>query len=99
MKLGMDLTNLLVGIGLIIMGVIIIFVGNYFSKKIGILHVVIYFMAAFVILTGILLIFLHDQPSIIFKKKNKKLFIFGIRNCSCHNNCQNDCNYGYNYCI
>jgi uncharacterized membrane protein len=61
----MDLTNLLIGIILIIMGIIIIFVGNYFSKKIGILHVVIYFMASFVILTGVLLSFLYDKPSIL----------------------------------
>ena len=61
----MDYVNLVVGILLFVMGVIIVFVGNYFSKKIGILHVVIYFMAAFVILTGILLIFLYDRPSIL----------------------------------
>ncbi|MDH5697552.1 MAG: hypothetical protein OEY54_03380 [Nitrosopumilus sp.] len=47
------------------MGIVIIFVGHYFSKKIGILYVVIYFMAAFVILTGILLLFLYDKPSIL----------------------------------
>ena len=62
----MDYVNLVVGILLFVMGVIIVFVGNYFSKKIGILHVVIYFMATFVILTGILLIFLYDRPSILF---------------------------------
>ena len=61
----MDFVNLLVGILLFVMGVIIVFVGNYFSKKIGILHVVIYFMASFVILTGVLLIFLYDRPSIL----------------------------------
>ena len=43
-----------------------IFVGNYFSKKIGIIHVVIYFMASFVILTGVLLLFVWDKPSIFF---------------------------------
>jgi len=57
--------NLILGIGLVIMGIVVVFVGNYFSKKIGIMHVVIYFMAAFVILTGVLLIFLYDRPSII----------------------------------
>ena len=61
----MDYVNLVVGILLFAMGVIIVFVGNYFSKKIGILHVVIYFMAAFVILAGVLLIFLYDRPSIL----------------------------------
>ena len=61
----MDYVNLVVGVLLFVMGVIIVFVGNYFSKKIGILHVVIYFMAAFVILTGVLLIFLYDRPSIL----------------------------------
>ena len=58
--------NLILGIGLVIMGIVIVFVGNYFSKKIGILHVVIYFMAAFVILTGVLLLFTWDKPSIFF---------------------------------
>ena len=61
----MDYVNLVVGILLFVMGVMIVFVGNYFSKKIGILHVVIYFMAAFVILTGVLLIFLYDRSSIL----------------------------------
>ena len=61
----MDFANLITGILLVIMGIIIIFVGNYYSKKIGILHVVIYFMAAFVILAGVLLMFLYDRPSII----------------------------------
>ena len=61
----MDYVNLVVGVLLFVMGVIIVFVGNYFSKKIGILHVVIYFMASFVILTGVLLIFLYDMPSIL----------------------------------
>ncbi|NIP61981.1 MAG: hypothetical protein GWO15_04220 [Nitrosopumilaceae archaeon] len=58
--------NLILGIGLVIMGIVVVFVGNYFSKKIGILHVVIYFMAAFVILTGVLLLFAWDKPSIFF---------------------------------
>ena len=54
------------GVGLVVMGIIVVFVGNYFSKKIGIMHVVIYFMAAFVILTGVLLLFAWDKPSIFF---------------------------------
>lgn len=61
----MDFPNALVGIFLIVMGIVIIFVGHYYSKKIGLLHVVIYFMAAFVIFTGVLLTFLYDKPSII----------------------------------
>jgi len=61
----MDFINLIVGIFLVGMGMIIIFVGHYYSKKIGILHVIIYFMASFVMLTGILLLFLYDKPSII----------------------------------
>ena len=60
----MDNTNALVGILIIIFGVILIFVGNHFSKTIGILHVIIYFMAAFVIFTGTLLLFLYDQQSV-----------------------------------
>jgi len=58
--------NLILGVGLVVMGIIVVFVGNYFSKKIGIMHVVIYFMAAFVILTGVLLLFAWDRPSIFF---------------------------------
>jgi|GEM_PF-1482773 hypothetical protein len=61
----MDFVNLTVGILLVIMGIIIIFVGNYFSKKIGILHVVIYFMASFVIFGGIVFMFFYDRPSLI----------------------------------
>ena len=61
----MDYVNLVSGVLLFVMGVMIVFVGNYFSKKIGILHVVIYFMASFVILTGVLLIFLYDRPSVL----------------------------------
>ena len=62
----MDYVNLTSGVLLFVMGVMIVFVGNYFSKKIGILHIVIYFMASFVMLTGVLLIFLYDRPSILF---------------------------------
>lgn len=49
-----------------IMGIAMIFVGNYYSKKIGIVHVIIYFMASFVILTGVLLVFIWDRPSLFF---------------------------------
>jgi len=58
--------NLFLGIGLVTMAVIIVCVGHYFSKKIGILHVTIYFMASFVLLTGVLLLFAYDKPSIFF---------------------------------
>jgi len=58
--------NLVLGVGLTIMGIAMVFVGNYFSKKIGIVHVVIYFMASFVILAGVLLLLVWDRPSIFF---------------------------------
>ncbi|MDH5569888.1 MAG: hypothetical protein OEX98_08900 [Nitrosopumilus sp.] len=61
----MDFTNIGIGIFLVIMGVIIIFVGNYYSKIIGILHVLIYFMASFVILGGVIFIFFYDRPALI----------------------------------
>ena len=61
----MDLTNLAVGIFLVILGVVIIFVGNYYSKIIGILHVLIYFMASFVILGGVIFVFFYDKPALI----------------------------------
>jgi hypothetical protein len=61
-----EIGNLVLGIGLVVMGIIVVFVGHYFSKKIGILHVVIYFMASFVLLTGVLLLFAYDRPSIFF---------------------------------
>ena len=41
-----------------------IFVGNYFGRKIGITHIVIYFMASFVIFGGVLIIFLHGKAPI-----------------------------------
>ena len=53
------------GIFISILGITIIFVGHYFSKKIGMLHIVIYFVASFVILTGVILIMLYDKPSIL----------------------------------
>ena len=61
----MDFINITTGILIAILGIIIVFVGCYFSKKIGILHVVIYFVASFVILTGVLLIMLYDKPSVL----------------------------------
>jgi hypothetical protein len=61
----MDLTNLGIGISLVILGVVIIFVGNYYSKIIGILHVLIYFMASFVILGGVIFIFFYNKPSLL----------------------------------
>ena len=61
----MDFINIAIGIFISILGVAVVFVVYYFSKKIGILHVVIYFVASFVILTGILLIILYDKPSVL----------------------------------
>ncbi|MBT5201051.1 MAG: hypothetical protein HOK63_01465 [Thaumarchaeota archaeon] len=61
----MDFVNMIIGILLVIMGIIIIFVGNYVSKKIGILHVLIYFMASFVIFGGIVFLFFYDRPSLV----------------------------------
>ena len=62
----MEIGNLVLGIGLVIMGIIVVFVGHYFSNKIGILHVMIYFMASFVLLTGVLLLFAHDKPPVFY---------------------------------
>jgi len=61
----MDFINIGIGIFLVILGVIIIFVGNYYSKMIGILHVLIYFMASFVIMGGVILMFFYDKPALI----------------------------------
>jgi hypothetical protein len=61
----MDFTNAIIGILLVIMGIIIIFIGNYYSKIIGILHILIYFMASFVILGGVIFIFFYDKPALI----------------------------------
>jgi hypothetical protein len=60
-----DFVNLSIGISLVIMGIAIIFVGSYYSKMIGILHVLIYFMASFVILGGVIFIFFYDRPALI----------------------------------
>ena len=62
----MEIGNLVLGIGLVVMGIIVVFVGHYFSKKIGILHVMIYFMATFVLLTGVLLLFAYDKPPVFY---------------------------------
>jgi uncharacterized membrane protein YGL010W len=62
----MEIGNLGLGIGLVVMGIIVVFVGHYFSKKIGILHVMIYFMASFVLLTGVLLLFAYDKPPVFY---------------------------------
>ena len=61
----MDFTNVIIGILLVIMGIIIVFVGNYYSKIIGILYILIYFMASFVILGGVIFIFFYDKPALI----------------------------------
>ena len=58
--------NITLGSIIVIFGIIIVFVGHYFSKKIRVFHVIIYFMAFFVLLTGVLLIIAHDKPSIFF---------------------------------
>jgi hypothetical protein len=62
----LEVGNLALGIGLVMMGIITVFVGYHFSKKIGIMHVMIYFMASFVLLTGVLLLFVHDKAPIFF---------------------------------
>ncbi len=61
----MDFINITTGIFVSMLGITIVFVGYCFSKKIGILHVIIYFVASFVILTGVLLIMLYDKPSVL----------------------------------
>ena len=65
-KLEKNMENITLGIIIIVMGVVIVFVGHYFSKKIRVFHVLIYFMAVFVLLTGVLLLFAHDKPPIFF---------------------------------
>jgi hypothetical protein len=60
-----DFTNLGIGIFLVLMGIVIIFVGNYYSKIIGILHILIYFMASFVIFGGVIFIFFYDKPALV----------------------------------
>ncbi|MDH3657091.1 MAG: hypothetical protein OEM77_03040 [Nitrosopumilus sp.] len=58
--------NLILGIIIIILGIIVVYVGHYFSQKIRVFHVIIYFMAFFVLLTGVLMLFAHDKPPIFF---------------------------------
>ena len=60
----MEISNIIIGIIIISIGVVIIFIGNYFSKKIGILHVGIYFMASFVIFGGVVTLFLYGKAPI-----------------------------------
>jgi len=60
----MELPNIIVGIVIISIGIAIVFVGNYFSKNIGRLHVVIYFMASFVICWGVVVLFLSDRAPV-----------------------------------
>ncbi|HEY5735217.1 MAG TPA: hypothetical protein VIS47_01525 [Nitrosopumilus sp.] len=60
----MELSNIVAGIIIISTGIGMVFVGNYFSQKIGMLHVVIYFMAAFVIFAGVLIMLLYDKATI-----------------------------------
>ena len=60
----MGLPNIFVGIIIVLIGIAIVLVGNYFSKKIGVLHVMIYFMASFVIFGGVMMLFLYDKAPI-----------------------------------
>lgn len=60
----MEYTNIISGIVIIVTGIAIVFVGSYYSKKIGIVHVVIYFMGAFVIFGGIVVLLLYDKAPI-----------------------------------
>ena len=58
------MSNLLVGIFLIVMSVVIILVGYNVGKKINTFHVIIYFMSFFVLLTGVLLLFAIDKSPV-----------------------------------
>jgi hypothetical protein len=60
------LSNFQLGSIITIFGIIIIFVGHHFRGKIGVFHVLIYFMAVFVLLTGVLLLFAYDISPIFF---------------------------------
>jgi len=60
------LSNFHLGSVITIFGIIIIFVGHHFRGKIGVFHVLIYFMAVFVLLTGVLLLYTHDKSPIFF---------------------------------
>ena len=58
----LQIINIITGILVIIMGVTMIYVGNHY-KKLGIFYVMIYFMSAFVILGGIVIL-LYDKASV-----------------------------------
>jgi len=60
----MELSNIIIGMIVISIGVAIVGIGKYFSKKIGIFHVVIYFMASFVIFGGVVILLLYDKTPI-----------------------------------
>ena len=60
------LSNFNLGSVITIFGIITIFVGHHFRGKIGVFHVLIYFMAVFVLLTGVLLLYAHDKSPIFF---------------------------------
>ena len=60
----MEYTNIITGIILVFSGIGMVFVGSYYSKKIGIIHVVIYFLASFVIFGGVAILLLYERPSI-----------------------------------
>jgi len=58
--------NVTLGIMIVIFGIIIVYVGHYLSKKIKVFHVIVYFMAIFILMTGVLLLVAHDKPPIFF---------------------------------
>jgi len=60
----MELSNIIIGMIVISIGVAIVGIGKCFSKKIGIFHVVIYFMASFVIFGGVVILLLYDKTPI-----------------------------------
>ena len=60
------LSNFHLGSAIAIFGIIMIFVGHRFRGKIGVFHVLIYFMAVFVLLTGVFLLFAYDKSPIFF---------------------------------
>lgn len=58
------MSNLLLGVFLIVMSFVIILVGYKVGKKINPFHVIIYFMFFFVLLTGVLLLLVIDKPPV-----------------------------------
>ena len=58
----LQIINIITGILVTVMGVIMIYVGSHY-KKLGIFYVMIYFMSAFVILGGIVIL-LYDKASV-----------------------------------